>query len=76
MAIKTSNAPDISPPPLSPADDPRVAGFCSPRHPELFHAFAYSTDIWKRDPFDVQSIHQNARDRFQRIVSRVLGWTW
>jgi len=72
MAIKTSNAPDISPPHLSPADDPRVAAFCSPRHPELFHAFAYSTDIWKPDPFDVESIHQNARDKFQRIVSRVL----
>jgi energy-coupling factor transporter ATP-binding protein EcfA2 len=72
MAIQTKNAPDISPPNLSPADDPRVAAFCSPRHPELFHAFAYSTDIWKRDPFDVESIHQNARDKFQRIVGRVL----
>jgi energy-coupling factor transporter ATP-binding protein EcfA2 len=72
MATKSSKAPDISPPELSPADDPRVAAFCSQRHPELFHAFAYATDIWKRDPFDVASIHQNARDKFQRIVSRVL----
>ena len=72
MAIKTWNAPDISPPQLSPADDARVAAFCSTRHPELFHAFAYSTDICKRDPFDVESIHLNARERFQRIVSRVL----
>jgi chloramphenicol 3-O-phosphotransferase len=72
MATKTSNAPDFSPPSLSTADDPRVAAFCSQRHPELFHAFAYSTDIWKHDPFDVESIHQNARDKFQRIVGRVL----
>ncbi len=72
MAIKTSNAPDISPPHLSPADDPRVAAFCSTRHPELFHGCDYASNIWKHDPFDVESIHQNARDRFQRIVSRVL----
>ncbi len=72
MAIKTSNAPDISPPHLSPADDPRVAAFCSTRHPELFHGCAYASNIWKHDPFDVESIHQNARDKFQRIVSRVL----
>jgi hypothetical protein len=53
-------------------DDPRVAAFCSSRYPELFHAFAYANDIWKHDPFDVESIHQIARERFQRIVGRVL----
>jgi energy-coupling factor transporter ATP-binding protein EcfA2 len=51
--------------------DDRVVAFCSPRYPELFHAFAYANDIWKSDPFDVESIHQNARERFQRIVTRV-----
>ena len=52
--------------------DHRVAAFCSPRFPELFHAFAYANDIWKHDEFDVESIHWNARERFQRIVDRVL----
>jgi energy-coupling factor transporter ATP-binding protein EcfA2 len=52
--------------------DHRVAAFCSPRFPELFHAFAYANDIWKPDAFDVESIHRNARERFQRIVDRVL----
>ena len=52
--------------------DARIAAFCSPRYPDLFHAFAYASDIWKHDPFDVESIHQNAREKFQRIVSRVL----
>jgi hypothetical protein len=51
--------------------DPRVAAFCSPRYRELFHAFAYATDVWKQDPFDVKSIHVNAREKFQQIVSRV-----
>ena len=52
--------------------DRRVAAFCSPRFPELFHAFAYANDIWKHDPFDVESIHRDAREKFQRIVGRVL----
>ena len=52
-----------------------VAAFCSPRFPELFHAFAYATDIWKQDPFDVKSIHGDAREKFRRIVDRVLDPT-
>jgi energy-coupling factor transporter ATP-binding protein EcfA2 len=52
--------------------DPRLVTFCAPCYPELFHAFAYANDIWKHDPFDVKSIHQNAREKFQRIIGRVL----
>jgi energy-coupling factor transporter ATP-binding protein EcfA2 len=52
--------------------DRRTAAFCSPRFPELFHAFAYANDIWKHDAFDVESIHRDAREKFQRIVGRVL----
>jgi hypothetical protein len=52
-------------------DDPRVVAFCSERHPDLFHAFAYASDIWKHDPFDVESIHRAARANFDRIVGRV-----
>ncbi len=32
---------------------------------------AYANEIWKRDPFDVESIHPGARETFQRIVGRV-----
>ena len=39
---------------------------------DLFHAFAYSSDVWKADPFDVESIHAGARKWFDRTVSRVL----
>jgi hypothetical protein len=52
--------------------DPHVAAFCSPRYRELFHDCAYANDIWKPDPFDVTSIHRGAREKFQRIVGRVL----
>src|SRR6516165_2608359 len=51
--------------------DSRIAIFCSPQHSELFHAFAYAADIWKPDPFDVESIHPIAREKFTRIVDRV-----
>jgi len=52
-------------------DDPRVAVFCSSLHPGLFHAVAYGTDIWRRDPFDVESIHGSVRESFAQMVSRV-----
>lgn len=56
--------------PANGATDPRVAAFCSREHPEVFHAIAYSSDIWKYDPFDVESIHDEAREVFQRLVHR------
>ena len=52
-------------------EDPRVAAFCSPLHPGLFHAVAYGTDIWRQDPFDVKSIHENVRETFAHLVDRV-----
>jgi hypothetical protein len=52
--------------------DPREAVFLSPCIPDLFHAFAYSSDVWKADPFDVESIHSAARHWFDRAVVRVL----
>src|SRR3954449_2212365 len=51
-------------------DDPRIAAFCSAERPEIFHAVAYRNDIWKEDPFDVETIHEEARAAFQRLVHR------
>ncbi|HMB04219.1 MAG TPA: helicase HerA-like domain-containing protein [Isosphaeraceae bacterium] len=59
-------------PPARPAD-PRVAAFCSPERSEVFHAVAYRSDIWKEDPFDVETIHEEARAAFQRLVYRASG---
>ncbi len=53
-----------------PGLDPRAAAFCSPGAVEVFHAVAYRNDIWKEDPFDVETIHDEARSVFQRLVSR------
>jgi hypothetical protein len=69
-AIPTQKPGPQMPDGASPGD-PRIVAFCSARHPELFHAFAYATDIWKPDPFDVKSIHHGAREKFERIVDRV-----
>src|SRR5262245_1715843 len=52
--------------------DPRIAAFCSTRLDGLFHAFDYANQVWRHDPFDVESIHRGAREAFQRIVGRVL----
>jgi hypothetical protein len=52
--------------------DPRIEAFCSDVLPDLFHAFAYSSDVWKADPLDVESIHEGARKWFDRTVDRVL----
>src|SRR5271166_1994393 len=52
-------------------DDPRVTAFCSSLHPGLFHAVAYGTDIWRQDPFDVESIHGSVRKAFAHLVNRV-----
>jgi hypothetical protein len=52
--------------------DPRAAAFCSPHLPDPFHAFAYASEVWKPDPFDVESIHRGARDVLRRVVGSVL----
>src|SRR5215831_14035091 len=52
--------------------DPRITAFCSTRLEGLFHAFDYANQVWRHDPFDVESIHRGARDAFHRIVGRVL----
>ena len=62
--------------PLPPADalegrdDPRARVFCAPGGPEVFYPVAHSNDIWRPDPFDVETIHAEAREVFQRLVGR------
>src|SRR3954465_8457507 len=61
--------------PVTQADpaDPRIAAFCAPERPEDFHAVAYRNDVWKEDPFDVETIHEEARATFRRLVDRASG---
>ena len=55
---------------LSAPDDPRARAFCSPEGPEVFYAVAHSNEIWRPDPFDVETIHDEAREVFRRLVAR------
>jgi len=50
--------------------DPRVRAFCKPGGPEIFHAVAHRNEIWRPDPFDVETIHEEARDVFRGLVAR------
>lgn len=53
--------------------DPRIAAFCSHRAPPVFSSAAASTQIWTRDPVDVDSVHADAREAFELLVDRVTG---
>ena len=55
---------------LDGRDDPRVLAFCSGSCPDIFHAVAHKHEVWLEDPFDVESIHVEARDVLQRLVDR------
>ncbi len=52
------------------SDDPRASAFCDAGGPEIFHAIAYRNEIWQADPFDVATIHAEARDVFRGLVAR------
>jgi DNA helicase HerA-like ATPase len=57
-------------PPSKAARDPREAAYCSPSGAEVFHAVAHSADVFETDPFDVDTIHEEARLAFSRLLDR------
>ncbi|HEX4419298.1 MAG TPA: DUF87 domain-containing protein [Kofleriaceae bacterium] len=57
-------------PPPEPGADPRDTAFCRADGPEVFSSVAHGSQIHDRDPFDVESIHADARDVFHRQVVR------
>lgn len=59
-----------TPAPAAPATDPRLAAFIAPGAPEVFHSVATPTEIWRADPFDVDTIHAPAREAFERLLHR------
>ena len=52
------------------AVDPRMAAFLAPDCPEVFHSVATPTAIWKADPYDVETIHAEARAAFEHLLNR------
>ena len=59
----------FEPPPATGAD-PRATAFCRADGPEVFSSVAHGSQIHERDPFDVESIHADAREVFHRQVVR------
>src|ERR1700732_1262239 len=52
------------------AADPRMAAFLAPACPEVFHSVATPTAIWQADPYDVETIHPEARGAFEHVLNR------
>ncbi|MBK9032846.1 MAG: DUF853 family protein [Myxococcales bacterium] len=44
--------------------DPRVTAFCRADAPEVFASVAHGAQVFERDPFDVDTIHGDARTAF------------
>ncbi|MBC7974084.1 MAG: DUF853 family protein, partial [Myxococcales bacterium] len=59
----------FEPPPVT-GDDPRATAFCRADGPEVFSSVAHGSQIHERDPFDVESIHAEAREVFHRQIVR------
>lgn len=53
--------------------DARAAGFCRPDAPEVFSSVAHASQVFLRDPFDVEAIHAEARRIFDAQIEKVLG---
>jgi hypothetical protein len=52
------------------ATDPRMTAFLARDCPEVFHSVATPTAIWKADPYDVETIHEEARAAFEHVLNR------
>jgi len=50
--------------------DPRLAAFLAPGCPEVFHSVATPAAIWQADPYDVETIHTEARATFEHLLNR------
>jgi hypothetical protein len=65
----TVAAPIAAAPTATPAQL-RLDAFCSAAGAEVFHSIVYQPQIWTPDPFDVESIHAEARGAFERLLNR------
>ena len=54
----------------SAAEEARLAAFCNPDGPAVFGAIVHGSMIWTPDPFDVESIHAEARGEFSQLLHR------
>lgn len=45
--------------------------FLSTAKKDVFHSVEHRGQIWREDPFDVESVHEGARTAFQRLLTQV-----
>lgn len=57
---------------LSATADPRLDLFRAPGGPEVFHPIAHRHEVGRADPFDVDSIHAEARTAFLDLLERAV----
>jgi hypothetical protein len=53
--------------------DARIEAFCNPQSPEVFSSVAQASQVWERDPFDVELVHGEARDAFEHLIESATG---
>ncbi|HYH66523.1 MAG TPA: hypothetical protein VD866_17650, partial [Urbifossiella sp.] len=56
--------------PAPAAADPRAAAFCRPDGPAVFGGVVHGNEVWTPDPFDVETVHPEARAAFGRLLTR------
>ncbi|MDI1430198.1 ATP-binding protein [Polyangium sorediatum] len=47
--------------------------FLSSTRKDLFHSVEHRTQIWREDPFDVECVHEKAREQFQKLLAQATG---
>ena len=58
-----------------PPADPRLAAFAAPGGSEVFHPIAHRHEVARPDPYDVETIHPEARAEFLRLAERAASQT-
>src|SRR5690606_3882648 len=51
--------------------DMRLKIFCSRVKEDVFQAITYHNQVWQPDPYDIESIHQESHDCFERLLNRI-----
>lgn len=60
----------VAPAAVPATADPRLTAFLARQCPEVFHTVATSTVICRADPYDVETIHAEAREAFDYLLYR------
>ncbi|MCB0108693.1 MAG: AAA family ATPase, partial [Caldilineaceae bacterium] len=51
--------------------DPRLQTFCSHQGLDVFHSITHQNQIWKPDPYDIETIHEEGRAAYERLLHRI-----